>query len=63
MKDSPQLAGKGKGKKGSKKSVDVIDGPTTSKTAVEFSIEYARSGRATCRKCEEKIEKVHIYQK
>jgi len=47
----------GKSKKKTKNgSVDVVDGPSSRET-MEFSIEYAKSSRAKCRKCEEKIEK------
>lgn len=42
----------------SKGSKDTVDGPSNvSSAASEFSVEYAKSGRAKCRKCEEKIEK------
>ncbi|XP_047140981.1 poly [ADP-ribose] polymerase 1 isoform X1 [Hydra vulgaris] len=36
---------------------DVVDGPSNSTVNKDFCIEYAKSGRAKCRKCEEKIEK------
>ena len=35
---------------------DEADGPSIVKS--EFEIEYAKSGRAKCRKCDDKIEKV-----
>ena len=41
-------------------SLDAVDGPSAIKEAMEFSIEYAKSSRAKCRQCEEKIEKVKI---
>ena len=53
-----------KSKKKSKGApVDVVDGPSAIKEAMEFSIEYAKSSRAKCRQCEEKIEKVKLSKK
>ena len=49
-----------KSKKKSKgTAVDTVDGPSAIKEAIDFSIEYAKSSRAKCRHCEEKIEKVN----
>lgn len=47
-------------KKSKGASVDTVDGPSAIKEAMEFSIEYAKSSRAKCRQCENKIEKVYI---
>lgn len=38
-------------------SKDEVDGVSASSNS-EYEIEYAKSGRAKCRKCEDKIEKV-----
>ena len=47
---------KGKGKKGGKGAAgQVVDGTLLG----DFRTEYAKSGAAKCRKCEEKIKKVH----
>jgi len=50
-------SGKSKKKGKSAQNLDVTDSAPTA--AFEFSIEYAKSARAKCRQCEEKIEKVH----
>ena len=49
---------KGSKSKKKSKSSDCVDGQQVCKEAMEFSIEYAKSGRAKCRQCEDKIEKV-----
>lgn len=36
---------------------DEVDGPSCNNNNSDFQIEYAKSGRAKCRQCEEKIEK------
>lgn len=40
-------------------SKDEVDGVSASSNS-EYEIEYAKSGRAKCRKCEDKIEKVKV---
>ena len=52
-------SGKSKKKGKSAQNLDITDGGPTVTAAIEFSIEYAKSARAKCRQCEEKIEKVH----
>ena len=38
---------------------DMVDGPLPGQPTTNFTVEVASSGRSTCRKCLEKIEKVH----
>lgn len=56
------VKGKGKGKKRAASNGDEVgEVKMAAAAAKDFGIEYAKSGRAMCRGCEDKILKVRVY--
>lgn len=53
--------GKGRGKKRAASNGDEGEVKMTADAVKDFGIEYAKSGRAMCRGCEDKILKVKRY--